>query len=159
MADFLDLIKGEGLAVQFIKSLVSTPASAASILTQLRSAGLGIRTQTGYQVINYLRSNVLPSQTYLQNLANNVLPNVGKLSQSVTTQLRNYSYKVTIKGISALSGEPVQQFVTISTNSLLTKQEAMSAVENMVSNAEYYDGIDSPEIEVTDIGVNSAGLV
>jgi hypothetical protein len=35
----------------------------------------------------------------------------------------------------------------------------MQAAGDMVNNPEYYDGIDSPEIEVTDIGVNSAGLV
>lgn len=158
MANFLDLIKGEGPAVTFIKSLVNTDRSAASILSALRDNGLGIRTQTGYQVINYLRDTFLPSQEYIKSTPADQILNIARIPKSVTKLLRNFSYQLSFTGISRLTGETLTNYLTVSSNQLLTKQQAIDAAYGMLSNAEFYEALDNGELNVDEVIQNNDGI-
>lgn len=158
MANFLDLIKGEGPAVELIKSLVDTVSSGAEILRQVRESGLGISNSTGYQVINYLRDTYLPSTSALKNLANDTLPTINSIPKSVTELLRNFSYKVAVTGSDINTGETRKQYIQISSNQLLTKQQALDAASNIVEQSSKSGGITFDEADVESIQQNNAGL-
>ncbi|MDR5730668.1 MAG: hypothetical protein RB191_24930 [Terriglobia bacterium] len=159
MANFLDIIKGEGLAVQLIRSLIDQDIPGSLILKQVRDAGLGIRTQTGYQVINYLRDVVTPSRAYISYLGLNNLPNVNRLPQSLTKQLRNFAYNVQLRGFNNIDGQLTTKNVTISSNLLLTKQEAIDAAVNMAAGDSKSGGVTGSSGKVVSVFQNSAGLV
>lgn len=159
MANFLDLIAGEGETVMFIKSLVDTTLSAGSILSKLSDAGLGIRRQTGLQVINYLRNTVAPSRSYVSYLTLNSLPSISRIPASLTDQLRNFTYHVVLSGFSSLTGELVTSNVNIKTNNLLTKQQALDLAIAIGESDSKSGGLNGASGQVTGITQNSAGLV
>lgn len=143
-ANFLDLISGNGEAVMFIKSLIETSRSANSILSELRVNGLSIATNTGYQIINYLRAQ--PTQAYTQQLSDEALPNIQRIPTSLTQTIRNYAYTYRFEGTSRLTGEKMTRYITISSNDLLTKQQAQAHAIDLVSNAEAYEQTDETQV-------------
>lgn len=159
MANFLDLIKGEGLAVTFIRSLVNTTASAGSILRELSNAGIGIRRQTGLQVISYLRNTVAPATDYIKFVNLNSYPTISRLPQSLTKQLRNFAYNTVLTGINTLTGELSTRNITVSSNQLLTKQQALDTAAAMAESENQSGGLEGASGSVVSIFQNSAGLV
>lgn len=159
MANFLDLIKGEGLAVQFIKSVINTDRSASSILQELSDNGIGIRRQTGLQVINYLRNTALPASNYIDNLTLNSLPSIQRLAKSTTKQLRNFAYKVQLTGFDKFSNQLTKRNVTVSTNQLLTKQQALDIATALGESESQSGGITGSSGQVIEVTQNSDGLV
>lgn len=159
MANFLDLISSEAPIVSFIRGLINTPASARAILSQARSAGHSIGNATGLQVINYLRSEVQSPLSYVQNLANDKLPNLNNIGKSLTKQLRNFAYVVELNGVDALTGEGTTRHVTVSTNKLLTKQEAIDFAVNIVEDQPQGYNIVEFDSDVVNINQNAAGLI
>jgi hypothetical protein len=143
-ANFLDLITANGEAVMFIRSLIETSQSANSILTSLRANGLKIANSTGNQIINYLRSQ--PSQAYVQTLPEDQLPNLQRVPSSLTQTLRNYSYTYRFEGVSRLTGETLKRYVTISSNDLLTKQQAQAQAIDVISNEEKYEQTNDTQV-------------
>lgn len=159
MANFLDIIKGEGLAVQLIKSLVNTGIATSQILQQVRDAGLGIRTQTGYQVVNYLKNISNPGQETLQSISALAYPNIKSIPLSLTKLLRNFSYRVKVSGTHQLTGELVDQYIQISSNQLLTKQAALDQANAIVSVGGTKYPLKDITSDVTEILQNNAGLI
>lgn len=159
MASIQDLIDANGEVVMFIKSLINTPASAASILNSLRAGGLGIRTQTGYQLINYLRETLVPASSYIQTLGADKLPNVNKLATSVTNQLRNFAYVVKFTGKNTITGETTDNYITVSTNALLSKQQAIDTATAYAEGSGQSGNFEVDTAEVATVTVNRAGIV
>lgn len=159
MANILDLIKGEGLAVMFIKGLAETALSSTEILSQLRANGLGIRTQTGYNVINYFRNTVQPAGQYTKYLNLNSYPTIARLPLSATSQLRNFSYWIKLTGFDKNSGELSSSNIRVSSNNLLTKQQALDIAVAQAAGGGSGNSLDGASGQVTDIYQNSSGLV
>lgn len=159
MANFLDIIKGEGPAIAFIRSLVETAASANEILEKLSLEGIGIRRATGLGVIRYLRETAQPARKYISSLTLNALPNPLRLPKSLTTTLRNFTYVTQLEGFSSKTGQLEQRTINVSSNALLTKQQALDVAEQYATGSFQSGGLDSASGTVTDIFQNQAGLV
>lgn len=159
MANILSLLPGEWTAFSFISSLAKEDISSSEILARVAANGLTIRQNTGLNIINYLRNNTIPATKYLNSLNMNVLPSIARIPQSITTQLRNFAYTVSINGVSQFTGEQLEKFITVSTNSLLSKQQALDTALTMASNATQSGGLIPDSGSVVSIQQNSAGLI
>lgn len=159
MANILDLIKGEGQAINFIRSAASIGKGATETLAALREAGLGIRTQTFYEAFNYFLGPVDTGRKYISNVTLNAYPTIDRLPKSLTRTLRNFTYVTVVRGFDVNTGEVVEKNVTVSTNTLLTKQQAIDAAVGMVEGASERYGIEGAGAQVTDVFQNSGGLV
>lgn len=159
MANFLDILKGEGPAIQIIRSLVNTPASATSIINTVRQSGYGIRTQTGFNVIAHLREVVAPATDYIKHVNLNAFPTIQRLPLSITKQLRNFAYNVEVTGVNKNTGEIQTKNVTISSNQLLTKQMAVDAAVSIADGSNRSYGVSGGSGQVVSVFQNSAGLV
>lgn len=158
MANFLDIIKGEGPAIAFIRSAIETAKSATEILEDLSKSGIGIRRQTGLQVIKYLRDEVVPVRKYIDNLGLSKLPTIDRLPKSITTQLRNFAYHTVMEGFSTLTGEKTTRNITVSSNQLLTKEQALDYAVSIAESENQSGGLDGATGRVTDVFQNSGGL-
>jgi hypothetical protein len=159
MANIIDFIKGEGAAIGFIKSALEAGKKATETLDALREAGLGIRAQTFYAAYNYLAGPVAEGKKYISNVTLNALPSIDRLPKSITTTLRNFTYSTLVRGFDANTGEIVEKNVNISTNTLLTKQQAIDAAVSLVEDNSGRYGLEGASASVTDVVQNSAGLV
>jgi len=158
--NFLDLIKGEGQVIGYIKEAIEAGKKATETLESLRASGLGIRSQTFYQVYNYFTGPVAEAKSYISNVNLNSLPSIARLPLSATKQLRNFSYHAQVEVVDSFTGEKSTKHLTVSTNNLLTKQQAIDEIANRVEGNEggRYP-YDFSGAQITDVFANSAGLV
>lgn len=159
MANFLDIIKGEGPAIAFIRSLVETESTASEILSKLSEEGLGIRRATGLQVINYLRGTVQPTRKYISSLTLNALPNVLRLPKNPLNQKKLLNYNVLLRGFSTLTGQLEEKRLTIASNTVLTKQQALDVAVQAGTGSFQSGGLDSATGSVEDIFYNPEGAL
>jgi hypothetical protein len=159
MANILDLLPGEGAVLSFIREAVEKGKAATETLAALRDSGLGVRTQTFYQAFNYLSGPVQTARKYIDSIGLNALPTINRLPPSLTTQLRNFSYHTVLEGFTAFSAQPVTRHIWVSSNSPLTKQQALDIAGEMATQDTQSGGLESASGRVTDIYQNSGGLV
>lgn len=159
MPSFLDLIKGEGVAIGFIRSAFEQGLSASETLTALRESGKGLRTQTFYQIYNYYAEQTAPARSYFSNITLNAYPNINRIPESLTKQLRNFAYYTKVTGIDVNTGEIVTKDITVSTNELLTKQQAADLAVAISEKSGNRYGLEGASAKVTDVTKNQAGLV
>lgn len=157
--NLLDLIKGEGAVVSFVRSAVETGKAALETLETLRNAGLKIRTQTFYQVYNYFTGPVTTARNYISNIGLNNLPNIARLPESITKLPKNFYYELKIEVVSGETGEKQNVNLNISSNTLLSKQQAIDEIADRIdtnSGGRYpytFSGA-----QVVNIFKNSAGI-
>ncbi len=124
--------RGTRLAYPYLLQGVRLGLGADKILGALKASGFGVRRTDGLRVIRALREQKR-NQTYVDSLGFNELPDEGRLSPSLTTLLRNYSYRIVVNGIHRDTGENTSLFYHISTSTLLTKREALDKLALVMS--------------------------
>jgi len=155
-----DLLPGEGLLVGLTKQLSKDPSlSGRSILRSLRLRGLGIRTATFYQLLSYFRNEQTTGASYVADLGLSEQPIAERLARSLTNTLRNYTYQIEVFGRDEETGQPSIRNLTISTNRLLSKQQAIQAAGKMwvLDPNENYQGQTFEGATVVSILRNSGG--
>lgn len=158
MPNILNILKGSGSAIQLLKSLVKPGMTASDLLDQVNAAGYNLLPSTGNLVINYLTRAVIPANANLKDLQGNVLPNLASIPQGLTKSLRNFSYLVKVTGQSQFGGHFEDRYISISTNSLITKEQAIDAANSMAQENTKSGGINGASGEVQSISQNPAGL-
>jgi hypothetical protein len=158
MAGVLGILKGSGQALQALRSLLTSGVPAIDALAQVRSLGYTLIPQTAEQFTNYLTQVVTPADKALSVLSPGILPNIASIPLSLTKTLRNFSYLVKVTGRNPVTQQLSDQFISISTNSLLTKEQAIDAAQSMIGSSDRYNGMVSGDGEVTSISQNAAGL-
>lgn len=159
MSTILGILKGSGPALQLVRSLLKTGTPASDVLDQVRAAGYNVIPQTLNQAIDYLTQVVTPADLALSSLGDSVLPNLASIPLTLTKTLRNFSYRVKVTGRSQFTNQLQDQYISISTNSLLTKEQAVDAAQSMVLGSANYGGMLGASGEVESIAQNSSGLV
>lgn len=156
----LDFIKGEGAAVSFIRSAVEAGKAASETLEALRNAGLGIRTQTFYQVVNYFKGPVETARNYVSYLGLQNLPNIARLPKTLTNIAKNFTYELKVEVISSETGEKTTRTINVSSNTLLSKQEAIDTIAGIIEeNPNNRYSFEFSGAQVTNIFQNAGGLV
>lgn len=157
--NLLDLIKGEGAVVSFVRSAVETGKAATETLESLRALGMGIRTESFYKVYNYFAGPVTQTRNYISNIGLQNLPNIARLPPSLTKLPKNFYYELKIEVVSSETGEKKNVNLNISTNTLLSKQQAIDEIADRIDtnpNGRYpytFSGA-----QVVNIFQNSAGV-
>jgi hypothetical protein len=154
-----DFLYGEGEAVSFIKAFIAGGAEPPEILAALDNLGLTIRKELAQNVIDYLGKTILPDTQYIKQLQNYALPNITRIPVNVSRQARNFNYNVTFTGFKTGAQNISTSGVTVSTNVLLTKQQAMDIAASMVEGQFKSGDFETASPVSVTITQNPAGLV
>lgn len=154
-----DFLYGEGQALGYIKKGLDLGKTTSEIIESLNVAGQLIRPDLATKVIEYLGTTILPDVKYIKQLQNFAQPNITRIPIAATKLLRNFSYSLTAQGINKATGEIVSQNISISTNTLLSKQQAMDMAADLAIGETKSGGLESAAVSVNGITQNPAGLV
>jgi hypothetical protein len=142
------LTAGARAAFPMLVSLAETEISANEILRRVKAIGIDIRRQTGLDIIGALRDNVNAARQF-RLIAAETIPNPDRFGTALTTILRNYSYKVKVAG----GGEEWPDYINVSSNDVLNKDQIMGAVDSYLSDSDVYGRLQPGmeyELEVVD---------
>lgn len=146
---FGTLTKGARAALPFLREAAETAASASEILRQASELGFAFRRQAGLDIIGALRNNVTAARA-IRIAAPTVPLNPKSYGVSITKMLRNYSYTVLTRMRNSETGEVVNQHLTVSSNTVLSKNQILETAAGFSPN-KYGDGMDIVDsIEVVD---------
>lgn len=154
-----DLGKVPQAVIEGIRAGLEAGKSGAEVLKTLQSAGAGVRSSTFYSAFNFIQGQLLGPEKYVQSLKPSTKPIIALLPKSITDQTRNFAYKISFNStLVNEKGQPTD-FITISTNEVLTPREAIDAAFPYASK--YLGEGDISELEGTldSITLNSAGIV
>lgn len=101
---------------------ISAGLSGNAILKAYSAAGPGIRRTLGLEVVRAVRG-VERTASVFKALKLDVFPDPGKIPTALTGTLRDFSYRVSYRGLTE-EGKPFQSYVTVSTNDLITRRQA-----------------------------------
>jgi hypothetical protein len=154
-----DFLFGEGRALAFIVKGVEAGMKVAEIAEKLSLGGIITRLGTVEKVAGYLENVILPGKQYIKQLQLNNLPNLLRIPLALTSMKRNFAYEVNVTGFSASTGEIEARTIVVSTNELLTKQQAIDIADELSIGDTKSGGLTGGAGEVTSIMQNPAGLV
>lgn len=110
-------------ALPYVRSMVEDGLSSTIIQRTLSDAGMGVRRTDLLALIRGLKDEEL-TRPYIDSLRMDVQPAVARLDTSKTQTLRDLSYTVLVQGTHLETGELHEQYITISTNDPMTKEQA-----------------------------------
>lgn len=149
---FLSL--GERIAYPFIRLGVTLGRSLASIGASLTRAGAGIEARSIRRIVEAEESERRVAREVV-GTAPDRLPDPAGIPEAITRQRREYAWRVRMGFIDPRTGQRQERFLTISTDQLLSPNEAKQAAADML--AEDYDIQGDFLIESDIIGVTRAG--
>lgn len=117
-----------------LSAFAETDLTATAALSKLREAGLSIGNEKGFKLYKALRSNI-DARSYILNVKNSVLSNPDRYGEALTSTLRQYSYKVRINAVDSEGENAFTQYITISSNDVLTKEQIYSMGEDIAGNS------------------------
>jgi hypothetical protein len=127
------LTAGARAAFPMLTSLAETEISANEILRRVKELGYEIRRQTGLDIIGALRDNVNAARQF-RMIADSTIPNPDRFGTALTSMIRNYSYRVKVGG----NVEEYPEYISVSSNEVLNKDQIMGTVDSYLSNADQY---------------------
>lgn len=137
------LTAGMREALPFIGPMVNSGLSANGIIRLLRATGHHVRDSQAKVVIRVARSNK-PRRAYVKNVRLDATLDYNRFENPLTVQRRALRYVVDVEGTSLVTGKKMHQFVTVSTNTLLTKRQAMHEAEDTAAL-----NVDTYHVDVT----------
>ena len=141
-------------ASPLIRRAVREGVSSRQLTQILRDAGLGIRRQTLLDLMRHESERILTGPV-LSALRLDRMPNPMRLPPALTKIRRAYSFTVRVRGEEFGTGIKMEQFVTITTDKLLTRGEIESLANLVVEKDLERYGLDIAT--VTLIGGQRAG--
>lgn len=153
-----DLLKGEGAAIPFIVRGVGEGMSSEDILNDLDQGGIFIRPEIAGKMIDYLQGAVLTGDAYTKQLQMNSLPNVLRLPLTLTDRVKNFFYFTQVEGFNRSTGALEKRDITIASDTLLTKQQALDKASEYAMGVEDSGGLTGAAGKVLSIKQNSAGI-
>lgn len=159
MAFLFDFLFGEGQALGYIKKGLAEGLGSEEIISALQAGGVSIRPELATNVIEYLGKTILPDLDYIKRLQYFATPNLARIPLSLTKTLRNFSYQVSVQGFNTSTGELQTKQISVSSNVLLTKQQALDIAGEFATSETPSGGLESAAATVTGITQNPAGLV
>ena len=167
MSILLDLLGPvERLALPYVVSMVAKEYSANRIIRELKVMGFkgrvshlvslkgvmqpihGIRRKVFLKLVRRVKGS-FEAGRYVQSLRKNVLPNPDNIPEAVFKIKRNYSYKIHIRGFNLATGINEDRYLSLATNILISKNDAISAavLEGMLAMGEYFQNIEGLDVE------------
>ncbi len=133
--------------------------SANKIGAVLRTQGLGIRRQTLLQITGAERK-IWTHGLSLRFLPFSATPNLRKLPVALSKIRRQYSFVVSLTGRSRLTGLPMVQNVTVSTDVGMSRQAIEAVGEEMgIAGKERYDLVLEKVLLISGLRAGAPGLI
>jgi len=154
-----DLGKLPGIVMGFIERGVKAGESAGVTLGKLQEQGLGFRRQDFLTAFARVAGREQVTQNYIQYVGLNNFPTISRLPMSVTRTLRNFSYLLSYDNPNAISEKDKKLFVGISSNTLLTKQQAIDEAQSRLESESSRTEGDIGTMHVDSITQNVGGLI
>lgn len=143
------VVKAARTALPTIRGAVARGVSGTVIERTLQRVGINVTQPTLTRVVTAERRR-REAGAALQFLGRNRVPNPTRLPLSLTPIARQYAFLVELRGTSAATGEAVSKWITISTDSLMSRQELEDrAAELFEQDPEAYDVV-SPEFRLVE---------
>lgn len=157
MAGILDtLSRTARTAFPIIQRGVREGLSANAIQDVLSGRGLGIRRQTLLDLVR-LERGVQETINVLRFIHPGSRPNPDRLPEALTKIRRSFSFNVEVRARRLDTGEPFSQFVTVSTDRLLTRQQIEAQAIRAVERSPDRYGLEAEEALVS-TGVRAGPL-
>lgn len=151
----LDLSPKARQALPYIESGLARGLSGNAIQRELSLAGIGLRRTDLQEAIRGLRGAELAADR-LKFVRPDRRVDPSRLAPAITRQLREYSFRVRIEGVNAVTGETERRYVNVSTDRLLTAEDIDSiAASYVIQDAEDLPSA-SPGFEVESVNLVSA---
>lgn len=144
---------GERIAYPFIRLGVTLGRSLASIGASLTRAGAGIEARSIRRIVE-AEAGERRTAREVVGTAPDHLPDPAGIPEAITRQRREYAWRVRMGFIDPRTGQRQERFLTISTDQLLSPNEAIDQARSML--AEDYDIQGDFLIESELIGVTRA---
>lgn len=109
-------------ASPIIRRAVREGISSRALTGILQKAGLGLRRQTLLDIMRLVEGEIAIGPV-LSALGVNRLPNPLRLPPALTKIRRAFSFTVRVRGLDADTGATIERFVTIATDTVLTRGE------------------------------------
>lgn len=145
---------GERIAYPFIRLGVTLGRSLAAIGASLTRAGAGIEASSIRRIIDAEEVERRTAREVV-GTAPDRLPDPSGIPEAITRQRREYAWRVRMGFIDPRTGQRQERFLTISTDQLLSPNEAMEAADRMLADDYEISGAFVVEHEI--IGVTRAG--
>lgn len=127
---------GERIAYPFIRLGVTLGRSLAQIGAALTRTGAGIEARSVRRILEAEQEERQATREILGLPADRV-PDPAGIPEAITRQRREYAWRVRMGFIDPRTGKSQERFLTISTDQLLSPNEAIELAEEML--AEDYD--------------------
>lgn len=121
-------------ASPIIRRGVREGVSSRQLTSILQKAGLGIRRQTLLDIMRLVEGEAAIGPV-LSALGINRRPNPLRLPPAITKIRRAFSFTVRVRGLETDTGAALEQFVTVTSDTLLTRGEIEALAEQAVERA------------------------
>ena len=135
MSAILEAVLSEGAlrALPFVEEVVSRGLTTFGSFISIIESGLDVRADEILLMVERVQAERQIAVDIMALPLDQVIDPT-RLPFSLTSQLRTFSYDVELSGFNAFTGEPQVNFVTVSTEELLTRQEIEDKALSFRSN-------------------------
>ncbi len=146
-------------ASPMIRRGVREGVSSRQLMGILQKAGLGIRRQTLLDIMRLMEGEAAIGPV-LSALGINRMPNPLRLPPALTKIRRAFSFTVRVRGSVETTGEPIERFVTVTTDTLLTRGEIEALADEAIEGERgHYDIVVSNLLLVGGVRAGAPGLL
>lgn len=158
MAGLFELLAGEFGIISFVRENLALDVAASDILAKAAEEFTTIPASKVSNIINYFQTQLPAALNYVTSLNRDELPDINQLLPPTTNQLLNFSYVVQVNGLLPGTSQTLPQFVTVISNSLLTKRAAAQiAFSKVASNTSASYDISPVNADVLSITYKGGG--
>ena len=142
-----------GIARNYLPGMISLGYSGTEALTILQDNKIGYKNQD-FQADWREFTGLEKKKDTFKYIRHDLKPDVGSFTPTSDNLSREYSYIFEIKGKDSITGEPRETAWQVSTDDLLSLNDAMDAAEGYMLDPEYGENIEDYDIKV--VGVKRA---
>jgi hypothetical protein len=138
--------------------LENVTLSANRILQIANDAGLAVRRSDGLALIRNARQQV-STRPYISSVGLDKLPNPARFATPAYQMNDNYHYLVRVDGVDPETGERTTRYVTVASETVLTKQAALDTAGAYIETDPESYHISEYELTVENAFVNPTGVI
>lgn len=137
-------------ALPFIERSVRTGMSSTALQSALAARGMGVRRTDLLDAIRHVRG-VERRTNALASVRRDRKPDPSRIAIARTNIRRNFSFTVRVRGFDMVSGDLTERFVTITSDSVLSRQELEDAARAMLE-----EGVSNYPMDIKSVTLQKA---
>lgn len=118
-------------ALPFIERSVRTGVSVSALQTALSGQGMGVRRTELLAAVRFVRGVEIKTNA-IRSIRRDRKPDPARIAIARTNIRRQFSFTVRVTGFRDVDGERVERFITLSTDTLLTRAELEAEAASVI---------------------------